>query len=298
MAGLANDACASGRAMIGVDLVLHGANARRLAPNGFDFYNQDYLEMMRDNVRQSVANLFVLNRMVSSGQADLDGKPGADLVGGATSYIGHSEGAFIGGTFTPLESDNQAAVLAGGSAQLLIAIQSNPKFRDQFDAALQEFGGIEKDTFAYREYYFIAQTIMDDADSFNHLAHALDGSLRGGAPAGATLLQDMFEVINLPPLVVVAESQSQARALGAPQISPLQQWPGLQVAAAPYPGSGEYQYRGGGHNWILEPSEGLPDGRTTESSRQQAFHFIETAAQGAAEIIDVYQGPEDVPLGQ
>ena len=297
MAGLANDACARGRGTIGVDLVLHGANARPRFSDGFDFYNQDYLTMMRDNVRQSVANLFVLNRLVSSGNANLDGLPGPELLGGPTAYIGHSEGAFIGGTFTPLESDNRSAVLAGGSAQLLPSIQANEMFRSQFDNALQNLGKITPGSFYYKEYYFIAQTLMDDADSFNHLPHALAGTLRGGAPAGATLLQDMFEAINLGPLVVVAESQAQARALGAPQVSPLQLWPGLSTVNAPFLGSGEYQYRGGGHNWLLEPSEGPPNGDTTESSRVQAFHFIETVERGAAEIINVFQGP-DVSLGQ
>lgn len=294
MADMANTACGLGRAMIGVDLPLHGANVIPGEPSGFDFYNALQPTLLRDNVRQSVANLFVLNRLVSSGNAVLGGHP---LLGGRTSYVGHSEGAFIGGTFAPLESDNEAAVLAGGSAQLMISIQANYcRFGKLFDEFLQLAGGVKPGTANYREYYFIAQTLMDDADSFNNLAHSRDGSLRDGA-AGAVLLQDMFEVINPPPLVLVAESQPQARALGGPQVSPLQVWSGLQAAAAPFSGSGEYQYRGGGHNWVLEPSEGPDDGAATQSSRDQLFHFIDTAHAGSAEIIDVYRGP-DVPLGQ
>lgn len=292
LAGIANTWCGQGRAMIGIDLVLHGANnpKPKVLSDGFDFVNQEYPTMMRDNVRQSVANLMVLNRLITSGNARFGTQ---SLRGAATSYIGHSEGAFVGGSFAPLESDNASAILACGSAQSMISTQANSaRVGATFDLALQQLGGILPGTIAYREYYFIAQTLMDDADPFNYLPHAEDGSLRDGAAAGAILLQDMFEAINLPPIVVAEESQIQARSLGAPQVAPLRSWPGVAQVAAPYRGSGEFQFQGGGHNAIWEASEGPPEGATSEACRRQAFHFIESAEQGQAEIINVFRGPD------
>lgn len=300
MGGLANFACGQGRAVIGVDLVVHGTNApppQIASLNGIDFFNQDKLTLLRDNLRQSVANLCYVNKMIVSGATDFDQNNEPDLVQGLTAYVGHSEGAIVGGVFGPLESDNRSAVINAGSGPFMSSIQVNAGFGPEFDQNLKVFGGIDPDTAEYRAYYFIAQTLVDDGDSFNYLPHAIDGSLRDGRAAGDTLLIDMFEVLDLPAKVAIVASQGQARALGGPQVSPLQVWPGLEAVTAPYLGSGEYQYRGGGHFWLLDPAEGPPNGATTEAARRQALLFIETAETGIGEIIDVFRGP-DAPLTQ
>lgn len=292
MGGLANYFCGRGRAVIGVDLVLHGSNAqfKGASSNGYNFFNQDNLQMLRDNLRQSVSNLCTLSRMVQTGMADFDGQAGPELKAGPTSYIGHSEGAIVGGVFAPLESDNAAAVINAGSGPFIPTIQANAGFGPQFDQALT-LGGIQPGTPANRIYYFMAQTLVDDGDSSNYLPYALNGGLRGGAPAGATLLIDMFEALDLPAKVAVVGSQGQARALGAPQVSPLQVWPGVDAMPAPVTGSGEFQYQGGGHTWLINPYAGPPFGITTLSARRQALHFINTAEAGRPEIIKVFRGP-------
>ena len=81
--------------------------------SGRHYINLNNLLVTRDNVRQSIADLFALTAAIPS--IDVDGG-GADLDGSNIYFVGHSLGAMVGTTFLALEPNVKDAVLAFGAS--------------------------------------------------------------------------------------------------------------------------------------------------------------------------------------
>ncbi len=118
-----------GIAVVAIDLELHGALTEG-ASSGDGFINLTNLRNSRDNIRQSVVNLYALTHAITSGQADIDGAAGTDLAPVPPFFVGHSLGGIVGTVFLATETNVGRGILnaTGGriSNLLLNSTQIGP----------------------------------------------------------------------------------------------------------------------------------------------------------------------------
>ena len=293
MWGLADAACRNGYGMIGIDMCRHGYNKPSpLLPNGYDFFAVWMAEMIRDNLRQSDTNLFALSRMITGGNTHFEGagQPAAFTTDNPT-FIGHSLGGVVGAAFTTVETHLDVGVINVSMGRILPSIATAPNNAGAFNWALSHYCSVDVGTPAYQNWFFAAETICDDADSFNYMATASSGSLKNGRST-SILLHEMFESSLFGAVWVPHwDSVNIAAPLGAPQVDAMVPIEGLAQVTSPLVGSGQYQFQGGGHFFMLNPAMGPENGQTTDAVRDQIFHYLTTGRAGNAEIIHVYQGP-------
>ena len=195
MIGAADALANAGRAVIAIDIPMHGltdvtlpihanntpfptdgertfdldlVNNETRAPggdgeidaSGTHFYNLQNLANSRDNLRQGVADLMVL-------AASLGGAQGAPLDASNVTFVGHSLGAMLGITFLSYDDSIAAATLAmpgGGIAQLLANSES---FGPAINAGLTA-AGAAPGTPENAQFLLTAQTVIDSADPVNN----------------------------------------------------------------------------------------------------------------------------------
>ncbi len=297
---LANSAALGGFATIGIDLVLHGdrsidANGDgQTDPSGATFINLTNLLLSRDNVRQSVADLMMLTRMISSGAGDITGDGHNDLNPQALTFTGMSLGGIVGGTFVSAEPHIGAAVLnvAGGRVPNLLL--NSASFGPAIRAGLGQFGLVEH-TSLFDIYFMFAQAIFDDADPINYVGHAATGALSDGVPT-AIMIQEMIGDGVVPNVA----TRDLARALNGAQVDAIEAISGLAQIASPHYGSGLFQFTtpadpGTAHSALLNPASGNP----TAAVQTQVLTFLGSALLGNPTIqspfptkdgIDLYRG--------
>ena len=288
--GIADTLAQAGFAAVAIDLPLHGvtdtdnpfyadANERHFGldfvnnatgaagpdgqtdSSGTHFINLKSLLTARDNLRQAVADLFVLRRSLN-GLENIDG----DRV----FFLGHSLGAMVGTVFLALDDSVQDAVLAmpgGGIAKLL---DGSASFGPVVAAGLAE-AGISKGTTDYESFLGAAQTVLDTTDPINHAARTADG--RGVL---------MFEVVggasSLPDQVVPNNVFADAPAGTVPSptagTDPLGIAMGLTRYSATINGvdlAAWVRFTAGDHSSILDPAA---DADTTAEMQGQAAAFL------------------------
>ena len=145
--GIADAMAQAGFAMVAIDMPMHGVdsgspfyqtgkertfdldlvtqdaqgNITAAVPDGVTdssgrhFINLTNLLNTRDNVRQSVADLFALAAAIPLIDVDTGG---ADFIGSNARFVGHSLGAIVGTVFLALEPNVKAGVLAFGGGML------------------------------------------------------------------------------------------------------------------------------------------------------------------------------------
>jgi len=185
--------------------------------SGANFINLSSMMTTRDNVYQSVADLFTLTQSLFASGAgtgmSYDGDFDGDFDPTRIYYIGHSLGGIIGSTFLAIEPNIKDAVLAmpgGGVAKLL---DGSAAFGPVIEAGLG-LNGVNKGTAEYESFLASAQMLIDGGDPINY-ASTLDASAQG-------IL--MFEVVgdgasNLSDLVVpntVPDTTSPANTIAGP----------------------------------------------------------------------------------
>ncbi|MGQ7844799.1 hypothetical protein ACUNV4_09995 [Granulosicoccus sp. 3-233] len=177
--------------------------------SGKYFINLQNLANSRDNLRQSVADLFTLTASLSSAQVE-----NVTLNAGNLNFVGHSLGGIVGTTMLSYDNSFQSATLAmpgGGIAQLLA---NSETFAPIINAGLQD-AGIETGSDDYNTFLTAAQSLLDSGDPINHAATL--------AQSGATRLH-MIEVLGdavIPNSVATAPlagTEPLARQLGLTQI--------------------------------------------------------------------------------
>ncbi len=302
---LANSAALGGFATIGIDLALHGQRSidangdGQIDPSGATFINLTNLLLSRDNVRQSVSDLMVLTRMISSGAGDITGDGHNDLSSAAITFTGMSLGGIVGGTFVSSEPHVGAAVLnvAGGRVPNLLL--NSASFGPTIKAGLAQFGLVEH-TSLFDIYFMFAQAIFDDADPINYVGHASSGALSDGVPTRIMIQEMMGD--GVVPNVATADL---ARALNGAQVDAIEVISGLTQVQSPHYGSGIYQFTtpadpGTAHSALLNPASGNP----TAAIQTQVLTFLGTALLGnptianpfpAKDEIDIYRGM-DAPV--
>jgi len=275
MLALSDALADSGRVVIGIDMPLHGLvdtanpfhsnntpfNERErtfdidalpadgeIDGSGTHFYNLLNLANSRDNLRQAVADLFVLTASLNTAQI-----AGLQLDSSDLNFVGHSLGGIVGGTMLSYAPEFHSATLAmpgGGIAQLLANSEAfGPQIINGLAAA-----GIEQGSAEFNTFLTAAQTMVDSGDPINH-AQTL-------AASGNTLIH-MIEVVGD---TVVPNNVATAPLSGT---DPLARLLGLQQVASISGGNTFVKFSAGDHSSILSPEASLA--ATIEMQTQTAF---------------------------
>ncbi len=205
----------------------------KVDPTGVHYFNLGNLANFRDNLRQSVADLFVLRASLATAQGE-----GFRLNPNNLNFLGNSFGGIVGTTMLSFDDSFQSASLAmvgGGLAQLQVGSQVYGPLVNAGLAAV----GIPTGSAAYDSYLIVAQTLLDSADPINHattLAQAASPQLH------------MIEVIgdqsvpNEVPTAPLSGTDPLARLLGLMQITETSSTGGL------------VKFSAGDHRSILSPA--------------------------------------------
>ena len=285
MFAIANTAASFGVGMIGIDIVKHGDRSLRGAdgtpyPSGTGFIDLLSPLTTRDNARQTVADLFVLTRMLTSAATDFNGDSVPEFAPVGLTYIGQSLGALTGGTFAGLEPNISLACLNVPGGRVGSLLPNSYSISQSINPALQAAAGIVPGTPEYMLFWMIFQTVIDDADPFNYAPHFTSGGLAGGV--GTTVLvQEMQNDLVVPN----SATEDLVRAMGLPQVAAQWEYAGQTQEDAPYLGSGHFQYIDGAHGFLLDPSQG-----PTVAGQTQAMTFLLGGLQGNPVIIDPFAG--------
>ncbi|NND90719.1 MAG: lipase [Granulosicoccus sp.] len=223
--------------------------------SGQYFYNLLNLANSRDNLRQAVADLFVLTASLPAAQGE-----GFTLNAGNLTFVGHSLGGIVGSTMLSFDNSFQAATLAmpgGGIAQLLANSDSfGPEINDGLAAA-----GIATGSADYNTFLTVAQTLVDSGDPVNHASTlAQDTSTR------LHLIQVIDDAVipNFVSTAPLSGTDPLARLLGLPQI--------VDTSTT----GGMVKFSAGDHGSIIDPTASLAS--TVEMQNQMAKF---AATQGA-----------------
>ncbi len=163
-----------------------GNNTTAAAPDGTvdssgaHFINLSNLLVTRDNVRQSISDLFSLTSAVSS--MDIDGDNTPDLNSDEIYFVGHSLGAMVGTTFVALDSRISDSVFAMGAGAYAKVLDGSAAFSPTIVAGLAAASGgaIDKNGVgaaraAYESFLGVAQAAVDTADPINFATAAVNG---------------------------------------------------------------------------------------------------------------------------
>ncbi len=139
---------------------------------GAHFVNLSKLLVLRDNLRQSVADLFALTAAIPG--LDIGDGGDGDFDSSNIYYVGHSFGSIMGTTFLAFESDVKDAVLAMSGVGLAKMMDGSSAFSPQLVGGLAA-NGVSKGTPDYEDFLGAAQTVIDSVDAVNYAADAADG---------------------------------------------------------------------------------------------------------------------------
>jgi len=317
---VASSLAAAGRAVIAIDLPLHGitdatsplyagAGAERtfdvdyidngtgvpgpdgvIDDSGSHFINLASLLTSRDNLRQGIADLLTL-RASLGGAVLLDGTmtpTGESLNGAAVNFVGHSLGAIVGGPFLALDGNVGTSVLGMPGGHVLKVLDGSPTFGPILEAGLAS-AGVMKGTADYEAFMNVAQTVVDSGDPINYAA---------GSVAGRGLL--LFEVVGgnaneLPdqvvPNYVAYPSMSTTTTSPTAGTDPLAKAMGLTGYTASATGANLaawVRFNSGHHGSLLSPNNaaGDPDllsASVAEEMQSEMANFI--GSGGAALVI-------------
>jgi pimeloyl-ACP methyl ester carboxylesterase len=202
MFGIADSMAQANRAVIAIDIPLHGltdeSNALHAAnsplvenertfdldvsttdpdtgfttpvpdgvtdPSGTHFIRLNNLANTRDNLRQAVADLFTLRASLAVPMVE---SPAPFFDTNDLSFVGHSLGAIVGTTMLSYDNTFHSATLGmpgGGISQLLA---NSERFGPSIDQGLLA-AGIETDSSEYFQFLNAAQAMIDSGDPINH----------------------------------------------------------------------------------------------------------------------------------
>ncbi len=281
MFGAANTLAKAGFATIAIDAVLHGdrtfgldlvteaidpttrkwvvtANVPDGKPDssGKWYLNLNYLLTFRDNIRQSVADLIHLTRLLEVQTMDVvnntTGAPGADgiadLVVGPTrpiAYVGHSNGGILGTMLAAVEPTIKTFVLANpGGVYSNIALNST-EISPLVLAGLAAKGITPTGTpDKFQAFFVAAQTVLDDGDPINY------GGLVAAAGKSILLFKQVGDrVVPNSSTDALAASMALKQVANNPAGA---NWP-LGVVPFPFIGSGFTVFTQGTHSSFLRP---------------------------------------------
>ncbi|MBL1260568.1 MAG: Ig-like domain-containing protein [Thiotrichaceae bacterium] len=280
MLAIADALASAGFAAVAIDMPLHGlpvghplrfgpertfdldlANNTTGAPgsdaiadtSGTHYINLTNLAVTRDNVRQSVADLFALFDSLST--MDYDGG-GVDFDTSNVYFVGHSLGAMAGIPFLALEPGVKEAVLGMPGSGIAKLLDGSASFGPRIAAGLAA-SGVVKGTADYESFMGAAQTLVDSGDPGNYAALAASGR-------GILLLEVIGDgASNLPdqviPINVMADAPADTTPAPLSGTDPLATLLGLtRFSSTTLSGTSQLaqiRFTAGDHASLLDPSE-------------------------------------------
>lgn len=204
--------------------------------SGTHFYNLQNLANSRDNLRQAVADLFVLSASLNSAQVE-----NVSLNVNNLTFVGHSLGSIVGTTMLSYDSSFQAATLAMPGSGVARLLSNSEQFGPVINGGLAA-AGIETGSVAYESFLTAAQTLVDSGDPVNHATTL--------AQSGNTALH-IIEVIGD---TVIPNEVATAPLSGT---EPLARLLNLQPTAASSATGGLVRFSAGDHGSIIRPTASL-----------------------------------------
>ncbi len=223
----------------------------------------------RDNLRQAIADLFVLTATVP--RFDIDGNGTGDFDTSRVMFVGQSLGAIVGTGFLALEPNVNVGLLSvpgGGIAQML---NGSPTFGPRIRAGLAA-AGLQAGTPDFNRFLGAAQQVIDSADPINYgFASLTNAIVLHEVVGGGTVLPDQV-VPNSVAGAPLSGTEPLIRALGLPSI--------FATTQAANGVRGAVRFTRGDHGSLLSPAASLP--ATLEMQGQMASFL---ASGGAAVLI-------------
>ncbi|MCW8829886.1 MAG: lipase [Gammaproteobacteria bacterium] len=245
--------------------------------SGTHFINLSNLLVMRDNVRQSVADLLALH--VSLATLDYDGG-GADLDTSKIYFVGHSLGAMVGTVFTALEPNVRDAAFAFGGVSIPKILDGSATFGPIVSGGLAA-KGVLKGTADYESFMGAAQTVVDSGDPVNYASVAATGrgilffEIVGGNSSPSDLVMpnrvpDANDTTGTVP-APLAGTEPQLALMGLTQYNASTTGTDLHAVT---------KYISGDHSSLLDP---ISDVAVTTEIQTQLANFL--ASDGAALVV-------------
>lgn len=291
-AALADAFCQQGIAVIAIDLELHGDLSKPTPSNdsnvsGQGFINLENLRNSRDNIRQSVVNLYALTHAITSGQSNIDapanvtgaapelGAPAVNAAFPNPAYISLSLGSIVGDVFIATEPNISRAVLNVGGARITNLLLNSDTFGPIVTQGLAA-KGIQAGTAQFAQFFLIAQAVVDDADPVNYADQATSGALRGGTPAQILQQANVTDAVVPPVAQYDMAIQHGAGNAAFSQIDAIVQQALLPQVSSPFTGIGVYEIPNAGHGSLLDPTAG-----PTAKILTQALTYL-----GTGQVVD------------
>jgi len=253
---------------LGLDVVNNSTGAKEADgtadESGTHFINLTSLLTSRDNIRQSVLNLFVLRKSLAN-MANATGGEAIPVDENTVRFAGHSLGGIVGTDFLAFDDTVGAASLfmpGGGIAQLLNGSEAfGPRIREGLAA-----NGIAEGTPEFAAFFVAAQTVLDSADPINL-----------GAAAANKHKIHMTEVIggnSSPADQVIPNKVEGAPLSGTEPLAAVMGLPDVTVGGGS--DSGIVRFTAGDHGSILSPQASLE--ATLEMQAETAEFLITNGA--------------------
>ncbi|MCW8856008.1 MAG: hypothetical protein OQJ95_01510 [Kangiella sp.] len=148
-------------------------------PSGAHTINLTNLVVSRDNLRQAVLDLLVLEEAIPA--MDIDGDTQPDFDPDNVSFMGHSLGGIAGSKYIGLSDKVKVSVQATTSGSIAQMLDGSASFSPRIRAGLAAASGVPADDPSFesavlKPFLFAAQTVVDSGDPVNYavLARALD----------------------------------------------------------------------------------------------------------------------------
>ena len=242
--------------------------------SGAHMINLTSLLTSRDNLRQGIADLFVLARTLPS--IDLDRNGAGDLDGSRVAFVGQSLGSIVGTAFLALEPTVNVGVLSvpgGGIARML---EASPTFGPRIRAGLAAAAGLQPNTPSYDQFFGATQQIIDSADPINFgFASATDSILLHAAVGnGSDVLPDQV-IPNAVAGAPLSGTEPLIRALGLETLAP--QGTGTTLIQRQNGIRGAVRFIAGDHGSLLNPAASAA--ATIEMQTQMAAMLVSSGQQ-------------------
>ncbi|MGV6853332.1 MAG: lipase [bacterium] len=223
----------------------------------------------RDNVRQAVADLFVLSNSI--GGIDIDGDSIPDFDTSHIEFVSQSLGSIVGTVFLAYDSNVNAATLSVPGGGIMRMLEASPSFGPPIIGGLAA-AGLVQGSADYNSYMTVGQTAIDSTDPINFAAMA--------AARHPVLLQEVVGGPDSLPDQVIPNSVATAPLSGTePMIAAM----GLSVVANttanPDGIRGVSRFSVGSHGSLLTPV-GSPE--AFETMQTQAVTFSLSSGQSVA----------------
>ncbi|MCP3675376.1 MAG: hypothetical protein GY829_13000, partial [Gammaproteobacteria bacterium] len=130
------------------------------------------LLVSRDNVRQAIFDLLLLEKAIAS--MDIDGDGDADFDSTNISFVGHSLGAMVGTGFIAYSDLIKTAALAFPGGAIAELLSNSDSFGPKIKAGVAASAGIDVTDSAFPDilasFNFAAQMVLDSGDPANYAA--------------------------------------------------------------------------------------------------------------------------------